>query len=63
MTCHVTFLPDGLSIDVPEGTMISDAAVKAGAVIKLPCGGRGRCGRCTAMVWEWTGPSRITKRS
>ncbi len=50
MTCHVTFLPDGLSIDVPEGTMISDAAVKAGAVIKLPCGGRGRCGRCTAMV-------------
>ena len=50
MTCHVTFIPGDLTVDVPEGTMISDAAVKAGAMIKLPCGGRGRCGRCTAMV-------------
>ena len=50
MACHVKFLPEGIEIDVPEGTMVSDAAVKAGATIKLPCGGRGRCGRCTAMI-------------
>lgn len=50
MVCRVTFLPDSISIDVPEGTMVSEAAIKAGVLIKLPCGGRGRCGRCTAMI-------------
>lgn len=50
MVCRVTFLPDSVSIDVPDGTMVSEAAIKAGVLIKLPCGGRGRCGRCTAMI-------------
>ncbi len=50
MTCRVRFLPDDKVADVPEGTMISDAAVEAGVEISLPCGGRGRCGRCIVLV-------------
>ena len=50
MVCHVTFLPDGKSIDVPEGTKISDAGIKAGVPIKLPCAGNGRCGKCIVEV-------------
>ena len=50
MVCHVTFLPDGRTIDVPEGTTISDAGIKAGVNIKLPCAGRGRCGKCIVEV-------------
>ena len=50
MVCRVTFLPDDITVDVPEGTMVSEAAVRANVLIKLPCGGRGRCGRCTAMI-------------
>lgn len=50
MACCVRFLPDDKVAEVPEGTMISDAAVKAGVEIRLPCGGRGRCGRCIVLV-------------
>jgi len=50
MVCHVTFLPEGKSVDVPEGTTISDAGIKAGVKIKLPCAGNGRCGKCIVEV-------------
>ncbi len=50
MVCHVTFLPDGKTVDVPEGTTISDAGIKAGVNIKLPCAGQGRCGKCIVEV-------------
>ena len=50
MVCHVTFLPEGKSVDVPEGTKISDAGIKAGVTIKLPCAGNGRCGKCMVEV-------------
>ena len=50
MVCHVTFLPEGKSVDVPEGTTISDAGIKAGVRIKLPCAGNGRCGKCIVEV-------------
>ena len=50
MVCHVTFLPEGKSVDVPEGTKISNAGIKAGVTIKLPCAGNGRCGKCMVEV-------------
>ena len=50
MNCHVTFLPEGKTADVPEGTKISDAGIKAGVSIKLPCAGNGRCGKCIVEV-------------
>jgi uncharacterized 2Fe-2S/4Fe-4S cluster protein (DUF4445 family) len=43
----VAFLPSGKSVSVPDGTLISDAAVTAGlSELHLPCGGRGTCGKC-----------------
>ena len=50
MVCHVTFQPEGRSVDVPEGTTISDAGIKAGVKIKLPCAGNGRCGKCIVEI-------------
>lgn len=52
MVCHITFLPEDVSIDVPEGTLISDAGIKAGVRISIPCGGSGRCGRCMVEIGD-----------
>lgn len=46
----VRFLPKDVSIQVEGGTVISDAAKAAGVKIELPCGGKGRCGRCMVGV-------------
>ena len=48
--CKIDFLPSGKSIKVPEGTLILDAAARAGITIDAPCGGQGRCGRCLVKV-------------
>ena len=39
---------------VPTGTLISEAAHLAGVEIGQPCGGQGRCGRCTVQVLSGT---------
>lgn len=40
------------AIQVEAGTLIADAANAAGIELGLPCGGQGRCGRCTVIVQE-----------
>jgi uncharacterized 2Fe-2S/4Fe-4S cluster protein (DUF4445 family) len=35
---------------VPTGTLIVEAAQKAGVEISQPCGGQGRCGRCAVKI-------------
>jgi uncharacterized 2Fe-2S/4Fe-4S cluster protein (DUF4445 family) len=43
----ITFLPSNSKVEVPSGTLISEAASLAGiADLHLPCGGKGTCGRC-----------------
>jgi uncharacterized 2Fe-2S/4Fe-4S cluster protein (DUF4445 family) len=37
-------------IEVPGGTLLTDAAEKAGIEINQPCGGQGRCGLCAVQV-------------
>jgi len=37
-------------VEVPSGTMITDAAEKAGIEVNQPCGGQGRCGQCAVQV-------------
>lgn len=37
---------------VPTGTLLSEAARLAGVEIIQPCGGQGRCGRCSVQVME-----------
>ncbi len=48
--CLITFLPDGRTANVPAGTTISEAARIASVRIALPCGGKGRCGRCVVTI-------------
>lgn len=50
MKRKVTFLPFEIDHEVEEGTLISDAAKEARIEIPLPCGGRGRCGRCAVNI-------------
>lgn len=46
----IRFLPEDKTVEVPEGTKISEAAIAAGVAIRLPCGGKGRCGKCMVVV-------------
>ncbi len=46
----VTFQPDNVSIEVPSGTALVDAARDAGVEIQTPCGGKGTCGKCIVRV-------------
>lgn len=37
-------------VHVPTGTLVTEAAHRAGVEIAQPCGGQGRCGRCAVQV-------------
>ncbi|MEW6567743.1 MAG: ASKHA domain-containing protein [Chloroflexota bacterium] len=58
----VTFLPDGPTVEVPTGTLISEAVRLAGLGIAQPCGGQGRCGRCAVIVEQGQARRRSTMR-
>ena len=49
-TYRINFLPDNLSVEVEEGTLIAAAAQQAGVFIKNLCGGEGVCGQCRVQV-------------
>ncbi len=49
MSYLVTFLPDGKQIRVSEGTLL-EAQIAAGLRPDAPCGGKGTCGKCKALV-------------
>ncbi len=38
------------AVNVNTGTLLSEAAQRAGVEISQPCGGQGRCGRCAVQV-------------
>ncbi len=46
----VVFNPGGKEVIIPAGSLIQEAARKAGIEIGMPCGGQGRCGRCAVIV-------------
>jgi uncharacterized 2Fe-2S/4Fe-4S cluster protein (DUF4445 family) len=48
----VVFLPSKKRALVPQGTVIIDAAAKAGLTIDAPCGRQGRCGKCLIKIEE-----------
>jgi uncharacterized 2Fe-2S/4Fe-4S cluster protein (DUF4445 family) len=58
----VTFDVAKEPIKVPTGALLSEAARLAGVDITQPCGGQGRCGRCTVQVVEGTVRRRSTLR-
>jgi len=46
----VTFQPSGRSVYVLPGTLLLEAAGRAGIILQTPCGGKGTCGKCRVMV-------------
>ncbi|HEY3379489.1 MAG TPA: ASKHA domain-containing protein [Armatimonadota bacterium] len=51
----VRFLPSNTTVEVPAGSLIHEAAIKAGLEeLHLPCGGKGTCGRCLIEIVEGT---------
>lgn len=46
----ITFQPSGRAVNVLPGTLILEAAGRAGIVLQTPCGGKGTCGKCSVMI-------------
>jgi uncharacterized 2Fe-2S/4Fe-4S cluster protein (DUF4445 family) len=46
----ITFLPDGISLDVHAGTTLLDAAGKARVAVRTRCGGQASCLMCKVHV-------------
>jgi uncharacterized 2Fe-2S/4Fe-4S cluster protein (DUF4445 family) len=46
----ITLLPSKDTLDVSTGTLITEAIQEAGLDIGQPCGGQGRCGRCSVIL-------------
>ena len=55
---RVTFQPYGRSVFVLPGTMVLEAAARAGLTIDTPCGGKGTCGKCRIQVTQGACPAR-----
>lgn len=49
-TLTVRFEPTGAQARVALSTVVSDAAHEAGLSFHLPCGGRGKCGKCRVSI-------------
>lgn len=48
--CVVRFEPSGLKTEVPAGTVLLEAANKAGIYLSSICGGDGYCGKCKVII-------------
>lgn len=46
----VTFVPDNLTVEVPPGTSLRQAAAMAGIGLKSVCDGEGTCGMCLVRI-------------
>ncbi|MFO8011747.1 MAG: ASKHA domain-containing protein [Phycisphaerae bacterium] len=49
-THHVTFEPEGRTVDVPDGWTLLEAAQAGGITLEAPCGGQGTCGGCRVAI-------------
>jgi len=47
---EVIFQPSDISVRVPAGATVAEAGAAAGLTLLMPCGGRGRCGKCAVRV-------------
>lgn len=49
----VLFLPSQISVEIPAGALIHEAAIKGGIEeLHLPCGAKGTCGQCLVEILE-----------
>ncbi|MCK4292260.1 MAG: DUF4445 domain-containing protein, partial [Planctomycetes bacterium] len=58
--CLVRFEPSGLKMEVPVGTVLLEAAHKAGIYLTSICGGDGYCGKCKVIIDRGQFQSRPT---
>jgi len=61
-TVKVTFEPEGRAAHVLSGSLVLEAAARAGIIIETPCGGRGTCGKCRVVVRDGCTPPTDTER-
>jgi uncharacterized 2Fe-2S/4Fe-4S cluster protein (DUF4445 family) len=50
MGIAVTFFPARVSVEVPHGTTLLEAAFRAGLYLNSQCGGQGVCGKCLVRL-------------
>lgn len=55
-TIAIEFLPAGKTVRAEKGTLLRQVAEAAGVSIGIPCGGKGRCGKCK-VVFEQGAPT------
>lgn len=53
----VVFEPSGRHVFVLPGTVVLEAAARAGFIIQSPCGGAGKCGKCLVRVQQGQCPA------
>lgn len=58
--CKVHFGPSGLKTEVARGTILLEAAHKAGLYLSSICGGDGYCGKCKVVIDEGQFQTRQT---
>ena len=58
----ITFVPENIQVEVPTGSTLTEAAIQAGLTLNQPCGGQGRCGRCTVKILEGNARRRSSLR-
>lgn len=54
---QITFQPSGRRVFVLPGTILLEAAARAGFIVGTPCGGKGTCGKCRVKVIGGCKPS------
>ena len=59
----VVFEPSGRSVHVLPGTVMLEAAARAGFIIQTPCGGAGKCGKCLVLIRAGKCPPLESERS
>ena len=60
-TVKIEFLPSGNVIQVRQGTALRDALEAAGIELRLPCGGKGLCGKCKVIFEQGAPPVTPTE--
>jgi uncharacterized 2Fe-2S/4Fe-4S cluster protein (DUF4445 family) len=58
---RITFLPEKKQVEVDEGTLLIEAAEKAGVYLNSLCGGEGVCGKCRVQIVK--GKARVDSNS
>lgn len=60
---RVEFLPNGISVEVEEGTTVAEAAHQADVFINNICGSEGSCGKCRVRISKGRAEADVNSRA